>query len=379
MTRDLCAILLTVFLLSFGMSFVAPLIPLLIKDLDASHAVIGQIQTCYFFSFTVFTLVLSRWIDSAGSKRLIMAGLSIYSLSIASMPFMTAFHAFYGIRLFQGIGSALLFAPTEAAVNIISPPERRAANMGLYALVFAGGFTIGPIFGTTLFEIHPKIPFLIAAGLCLAAVLVLGYTYRDVRVNIHKSPPQLGPMLRRLVVPLTAAASYALVEVSIASFLSLYLDHLGITGATLGVIFTVFAIGGIASPVPAGKLADRIGKLRILKLCGFVLLATLVTYNMTRSYVLICLLTFCVGLVAGALYPVAVSLICELVPPDRIGAGNALFSFFYGIGSILGPFLTGWIIEFTSITYLFYPMAASALVFFVVAAVAPPGRLSDNA
>jgi len=115
MDKGLLPILLTVFLLAFGMSFVAPLIPLLLKEIGASSATIGQIATTYFLSFTVTTFFLGRWIEQVGSKKMIILGLFIFGLAIFVMPFMPAPLFFYLIRIFQGVGSALLFAPTETA------------------------------------------------------------------------------------------------------------------------------------------------------------------------------------------------------------------------------------------------------------------------
>ncbi|MCK5423093.1 MAG: MFS transporter, partial [Deltaproteobacteria bacterium] len=112
MDKGLLPILLTVFLLAFGMSFVAPLIPLLLKGMGASSATIGQIATTYFLSFTITTSLLGRWIERVGSKKIINVGLFVFGLAIFVMPFMPDPKLFYLIRIFQGVGSAFLFAPT---------------------------------------------------------------------------------------------------------------------------------------------------------------------------------------------------------------------------------------------------------------------------
>ncbi|MEI6128115.1 MAG: MFS transporter, partial [Pseudomonadota bacterium] len=130
--------------------------------------------------------------------------------------------------------------------------------------------------------------------------------------------------------------------------------------------FTLFALGGVISPFPAGYMADKFGKRTVLKTCGIVLVFITLAFNFFHAYRSICILICLLGLVAGALYPVSLSLIGELVPPDKMGAANASFSFFYGLGSIAGPLATGWVLEFTSIQYLFYPITAAALGFMIV-------------
>ncbi len=368
MTKELAALLATVFLLAVGMSFTAPLIPLLMKSFGATTAAIGQIQTTYFIAFTLATSLLGRWIERAGSKRMILAGLALFGASLLAMPYLPSLAWFYFIRIAQGIGSALLFAPTEAAINAVSPPERRSTNMGLYGLVFGIGFAAGPVIGTSLWAFNQAAPFLAAALSCTAAIAVLQVLYHEHQVPISRTEYDFFRLISVLKIPLTAAACYAVVEISMASFLSLYLDRLGFGGARLGMVFTLFAIGGVLSPFPAGRLADRFGKQAVLKACGVLLVCTTVAFTFFHSYWAICGLTCCVGIVAGALYPVSLALIGELVPPEKFGTANASFSFFYGLGSIAGPLVTGWVLELTSIMYLFYPIAAAAIVFTLVTA-----------
>ncbi len=103
------------------------------------------------------------------------------------MPFLTVLPLFYLVRIIQGIGTALLFAPTEAAINIISPPDKRATNMGIYGVVFAVGFAIGPIIGTSLYAVNFTMPFVFGSICCLAAILVLVFGYEDVAVPVKKA------------------------------------------------------------------------------------------------------------------------------------------------------------------------------------------------
>ena len=366
MKRGLVAIFLTVFFLAFGMSFVSPVLPLLLKKIGASSASIGQIQTSYFLSFTLTTLLLGRLIDKIGSKILIICGLFIFGMGFLVMPFLTGPSLFYLIRTIQGIGTALLFAPTEAAINIISPPEKRATNMGIYGVVFAVGFAIGPIIGTSLYAIDFQMPFFFGSSCCLAAIMVLIFGYENIPVPVKKSEWGFSRLIGLLIVPLAAGACYAVVEVSIGSFLSLYLAELGIWSKKIGIVFTVFAAGGIVSPYPAGKLADKLGKVAVLKGCAVLLLITTLSFNFFDSYLSICFLCFMVGLVAGALYPIALAHIADIVTLDKMGRANASFSFFYGLGCIAGPLITGWVIEFFSIKALFYPMTFSTLGLVII-------------
>ncbi len=366
MDKGLLPILFTVFLLAFGMSFVAPLIPLLLQGKGASSAAIGQIATTYFLVFTITTSFLGRWIERVGSKKMIMSGLAIFALAILAMPYMPDPAFFYLLRAVQGVGSALLFAPTEAAINILSSPERRGSNMGLYGVVFAVGFAVGPGIGAWLYSLNLQAPFIFAAASSLMALLVLLFGFAETVIPVKKTAWGFSQLINSLRLPLTAAACYAVVEVAIGSFLSLYLDDLGIRGGALGMVFTFFAVGGAVSPFPAGKMADLWGKRPVLKACGMLLAGVTIAFNIFQDYWAVCAMVFGVGVVAGALYPVALALIGDIIPPEKMGTANASFSFAYGAGCILGPLVTGWVLELLSIQYLFYPMTAAAILFVVL-------------
>ena len=364
--KGLLPILLTVLLLAFGMSFVSPLIPLVIRDVGGSPATIGQIASIYFLSFTLFTPFLGRLVDKVGSKKVIITGLALYGLCVLLMAFSPSPFYFYLIRILQGIGTACLFSPTESAINVLSSPEKRGSNMGLYGLVFAIGFALGPGLGTYLFALHRTVPFIFGAASSLVGLLVMVMFYEDVPIPIKSSRARLHEFLGVIRIPLIGGLCYAVVEVSIGSFLSLYLDYLGFRGAALGLAFTFFAIGGIISPYPAGKMADKIGKKPSLYLLGILLSVITFCYNLTPNYVAIVALTFGIGIIAGGVYPIALSMIGDLIPPDRMGTANSTFSFLYGVGSIIGPVVTGWVVRILGMQYLFYPMTIAAVAFVVV-------------
>lgn len=244
--------------------------------------------------------------------------------------------------------------------------------MGLYGVVFAVGFAAGPGIGSWLYSITLTAPFIFASVSCFAAILVLLVGFEETPVPVKKTEGGTLRLLTVLKIPLTAAACYAVVEVAIGAFLSLYLDELAIRGAALGIVFTFFAVGGALSPYPAGKIADAWGKQPVLKLSGLLLVIVTIAFNFFQNYWAVCTMAFGVGVVAGALYPVALALIGEIIPPERMGTANASFSFAYGAGCIVGPLVTGWILELFSIQYLFYPMTAAAILFVIVAFLDKP-------
>ncbi|MGH9765143.1 MAG: MFS transporter, partial [Blastocatellia bacterium] len=69
-----------------------------------------------------------------------------------------------------------------------------------------------------------------------------------------------------------------------------------------------------------------------------------------------------VGAVGGSLYPVGLSMIGSLVSFDRLGAATSLFSLAFGLGSLLGPSVSGLAMSHLGDNWLFYfPSVLTAL------------------
>jgi len=373
--KGLFPILLTVTLMGFGMSFVTPLIPLIIKGTGSSLSTIGQIGATYFLFFTIVTPFWGKKVDKIGSKKVMLIGLTAYAVSVLFIPYIKTAFAFYIIRALQGMSTASLFVATESAINILSSPENRGKNMGYYALVFGLGFAGGPAVGATLFAINRYLPFYLCSASFFLATFLFLFTFKDTKIEIKSPVYRYKDFFNILRIPLASVMCYAFIEVCIGVFLALYLDSINIRGTYLGLVFTAFALGAMLSPVPCGRVADVFGKLPTIYTFAFLLTLVIFSFNFFQSFLLIILLISGVGFIAGGLYPVALSIIADLIPKDKIGAANSTFAFSYGIGSIIGPLVTGKFIDYYGIKYLFYPMTAVTLIFLLISVADASNKL----
>jgi MFS family permease len=61
-----------------------------------------------------------------------------------------------------------------------------------------------------------------------------------------------------------------------------------------------------------------------------------------------------VGATAGSLYPIGLSIIGAIVSRDRLGAATSLFSLAFGIGSLVGPSVSGFAMNHLGRGWLFH-------------------------
>lgn len=72
------------------------------------------------------------------------------------------------------------------------------------------------------------------------------------------------------------------------------------------------------------------------------------------------------GLGGGAIFPVALATIADLYPPSERGRISGLFGAVFGLSSVIGPFVGGWIVDYAHV----------GVPFFMVDAFAPGGFLN---
>jgi len=124
-------------------------------------------------------------------------------------------------------------------------------------------------------------------------------------------------------------------------------------------------IGHGGGPPLIGTLADRLGLRRVLALVYGLGAVVFMVIILNPAYMTLTVLLVFAGASVGALYPLAVGMIGEVLPSSELPRGNAMTTFAYGIGSILGPLLPALIMHVTAPASLFIVSATLYLIVLV--------------
>ena len=119
-------------------------------------------------------------------------------------------------------------------------------------------------------------------------------------------------MLRRRSARLgiTAALSPRMVLGSLYGLMPLFLTHQGMSDADVGYWMALLVSAGIIGQWPVGRLADRYGRLMVLRIQIFAVILGCIA--MLSGYAMAPTL-FILGCAGFTLYPVAMSWACEKV------------------------------------------------------------------
>jgi EmrB/QacA subfamily drug resistance transporter len=134
-------------------------------------------------------------------------------------------------------------------------------------------------------------------------------------------------------------------------------------------VFTSYMLTSTISIPLYGKLSDLYGR-KIFFLFGMVLfLVASVLSGRSQSMEQLIFFRGVQGLGAGALMPVALSVIGDLFPPGKRGKVQGLMGTVWGISSLLGPSLGGYITDNLDWRWVFYvnvPVGVVGIVFVLL-------------
>jgi len=138
------------FLTNFIVAALNIAIPSMALDLNIEAVPLGWIPTSYLIALTIFLIPSGKLGDIYGRKRLFTVGLIFFTVA----SFITVFSYSYQLvlisRIFQGIGSALIFSNLYAMIaSIFIQQDRIRALSLIFGCIFLGSF-LGPLVGGLL-------------------------------------------------------------------------------------------------------------------------------------------------------------------------------------------------------------------------------------
>lgn len=160
-------------------------------------------------------------------------------------------------------------------------------------------------------------------------------------------------------------------------FLVLYLTQkIGVSASEAGVALLVYGIAAFIAAPLTGKLADKIGALKVMKLSLVGTSVVMFIYGFITDYYLILVCTFVLSVINEAFRPANLSLITEIVTPSQRRLAFALNRLGINIGMSIGPVAGGFLI-LIDYHYLFYVNAIASLAAGVYLIATPWTSLSD--
>jgi len=141
-----------VYMSTLDASIVNISLPTIIQSLNTQLSTVAWVVMAYLIVITGCLLLMGRFSDLYGQRRIYLLGFSIFTIGSALCSFSPSIQFLIGSRMIQGLGASALMANSPAIVTTAFPEEQRGKALGMLGSVVSAGFLTGPILGGFLVE-----------------------------------------------------------------------------------------------------------------------------------------------------------------------------------------------------------------------------------
>lgn len=416
----LSILFLTVFVDLVGFGIVLPLLPLYADGFGASGAAVGLLVTVYAVAQFFMAPIWGRLSDRHGRKPIIIIGLVGSAVAYLVFAWSRSLTWLFASRILAGVGGSTV-PVAEAYIADVTPPEKRAGNMGLIGAAFGLGFIVGPATGGILGSVSFEAPGYAAAALCLlnavvAAIFLRETLPRERRQGMRTAagaaraagPGERGtsgrgrarptfrysmgglrqafrsPALRQvLILYFLFTVAFAVIQPTLSLFGQ---ARFGFDDRQVGYLFAF--LGLISAIVQGGlvrRLVPKFGEVRLVRFSGIPFVAGLILLGMSESIPLLLVAIALLAIGYGGALPPILGLVSRVSPPELqggiLGVGQSIGS----LARIVGPALAGFAFDIgVAMPYL---LGASVAAMATILAAGmrpgltptPPGNTGDDA
>jgi MFS family permease len=125
-------------------------LPALARAFGGSFQAIQWIVLAYLLAITTLIVSVGRFGDLIGRRRLLVAGISLFTAASLVCGLAPGLGLLIGARAVQGLGAATMMALSMAFVVDIVPGRNTGSTMGLLGTMSATGTALGPALGGLL-------------------------------------------------------------------------------------------------------------------------------------------------------------------------------------------------------------------------------------
>ncbi|MEW5947785.1 MAG: MFS transporter [Thermodesulfobacteriota bacterium] len=366
------------FFTDVGSEMIYPLVPIFLASvLGVNKAVIGVIEGIAESTASLVKLFSGWFSDRIGRRKILMV--FGYGISTASRPFM-ALAAHWGhvlsARFIDRVGKGVRTAPRDVIIAESTLPTHLGRSFGFHRAMDTLGAVVGPLLAFAILSIYHgnyRLVFWLSIIPGLAAVFIAAaFVTEKKRAKPATSErfkfdlKRFGGSYKRFLAVITVFALGNSSDV----FLVLRAQNLGVKTALVPLAYLTFNLVYALSAWPAGVLADRFGKRRLVTL-GFVLFAVVyLGFGLATHPGHAWLLFPIYGLFMGISEGVQRAYLASIVPPDFKATGFGLYHMAIGLAVLPASMIGGLLWDAIGPQATFYYGAGtatlSALLFILV-------------
>ncbi|WP_044640680.1 MFS transporter [Risungbinella massiliensis] len=375
-------LLLIVVITGLSQGLLIPLLTTVLEQQGTSSSMNGLSAASLYVGIFLMSFFCPWVVKKLGYRTSILIGLGIVSGAIFLFPLYVNIWAWSLLRFAVGIGDSLLHYATQLWITTTAPADVRGKRISQYGFCYGLGFGIGPL-GMILSNYGFTVPFIILEILLLITIF---FTLRLESGVAHTETPtkknregQFLSIYRVGLVALCPPLLYGFLEAAIAGSFPVYGLRNGIAEEWISILISAFVWGSLLFQVPLGMLGDKWGRKRLLQtVCTIGAIGMIAIPFLGSNEWLLFFAFLMIGGLVGSLFSLGLAYLTDLLPVQLLATGNMIASVHFSLGSMLGPYTGGTLIQHFGGEVLFYTIAFYLLLFVALTFVYRPHRLAQT-
>ena len=346
---------LPTFGLAFGVAVLTTYAPVLLGRSTDSGAAIG-IAIGAEGAFALFLPVMIGSLSDRTRTRLgrrlpyALVATPLLVAPLALLPFSSSYAGTVALVSLFYVGYFVYYPPYQALFADLVPATYAGRAQGTQGVARGLGLGAALVGGGLLLSVWAPLPFLLGAA---AVVLTTAALVRSVPISHAPVALSQTPKLLRLLRERPDLRSFAVANalwegsfMGLRTFIVLYVvQGLGQSMTTATAVIGVVAVSYVAAAAVSGRVADRIGVLRLMRGSIWVYGAGLLFAAAVSSVAPLLAVLPLVALAGAVLMTLPYGLLMQLTPAGSEGAVSGLFNLSRAVGIVLGPIVVGTAID----------------------------------
>jgi MFS family permease len=329
------------FFMNFASFF---LLPLYVKSLGGSEAVVGAVMGTGGMAALVILPLIGVALDRFGRRRFFVAGtLGMTAAALGYLLVDDIGPALFGLRIVQGFSFAAAFTASTTLAAELAPYDRRAEALGVFGVSTLLTHALAPTIGEEI--IH-------RAGFHALCVTAAGFTMLPLAL-LPGIPPSRKPLLTaatgswrigRMQWVLIGTMTLAGMGFgTVMTFIPTFVRASGL--GRVAFFYGAYSITAISTRLFGGGLSDSVGRRAVVLPTLLVLATSIVMLAFVRSVPVLVVAGVLFGGAQGISYPTLHAFLVDLTANEHLGRAQALFNGSFNLGVMSSAFLFGLVAD----------------------------------
>jgi MFS family permease len=330
---------------------------------------IGLMLASYYVGFSLAPLVGRVVIGRIGHVAAVAITTAFAAAVILAMPLMVNGPAWTLFRIVSGFALSMSYVAVESWINDVVPNDIRGRVFSIY--MFAQ--MVGMMLAHALFASGDPgrySPFVMAALLFAGAGICVVILRKSAPTGAPPAPLGIAALFRVSPAGATATVLSGLSWSILFAFGPVFARQTGLDVGGVALFMGLSVAAGGVVQVPAGWLSDIWGRRTVLVTIFGAGLAACLFGLMAQGTVMTLAAVTLAGAFVFPIYAIAAATVNDGVSQQtRVAAASGLVLLF-GIGSIFGPLLCGWVMTAIGLSGFYGLLAATMAGGLVASALA---------